>query len=103
MHTTVVYLSKNSLFPGGPFVMKEGQDRYILVGTLHGSFVDCSNSWPAIYTRIDEFSILQFIRKIVFNETITNSGKFSILFCCKMIPKITDKEKLYVPDPYYTS
>ena len=62
---------------GGPFVMKEAQDQYVLVGTLHGSFVDCSNKYPTIFTRIDEFSILQFIRKIVFNESlIADPGKF---------------------------
>ena len=62
---------------GGPFVMKGAQDQYVLVGTLHGSYVDCSNQWPTIFTRIDEFSILQFIRKIVFNESlIADSGKF---------------------------
>ena len=62
---------------GGPFVMKEAQDRYVLVGTLHGSYVDCSNNWPTIFTRIDEVSILQFIRKIVFNESlIADSGRF---------------------------
>merc|ERR1712051_850153 len=58
--------------------MKEAQDRYILVGTLHGSFQDCTNDWPTIYTRIDEFSILQFIRKVVFNEIITDSGTTTI-------------------------
>ena len=55
--------------------MKESQDRYVLVGTLHGSYVDCSNQWPTLYTRIDDFSVLQFLRKIVFNETIADSGK----------------------------
>ena len=55
--------------------MKEGKDRYILVGTLHGSFVECSNQWPTLYTRVDNYLILQFIRRIVFNETITDSGK----------------------------
>ena len=73
------------LFTGGPFVMKEAQDRYILVGTLHGSFQDCTNDWPTIYTRIDEFSILQFIRKVVFNEIITDSGtQVSILIMRKI-------------------
>ena len=65
---------------GGPFVMKESQDRYVLVGTLHGSYVDCSNQWPTIYTRIDDFSVLQFLRKIVFNETIADSGKFEFYY-----------------------
>ena len=63
---------------GGPFVIKESQDRYVLVGTLHGSYVDCSNQWPTLYTRIDDYSILQFLRKIIFNETIPDSGKFEL-------------------------
>ena len=61
---------------GGPFVIKESEDRYVLVGTLHGSYVDCSNLWPTIYSRIDDYSILQFLRKVIFNETIADSGKF---------------------------
>ena len=65
---------------GGPFVIKESQDRYVLVGTLHGSYVDCSNQWPTLYTRIDDYSILQFLRKIIFNETIPDSGKFEFYY-----------------------
>ena len=68
----------HTIFTGGPFIMKEGQDRYILVGILHGSFVECSNHWPTIYTRVDKYSILKFVRRIVFKETIPplNSGNF---------------------------
>ena len=65
---------------GGPFVIKESQDRYVLVGTLHGSYVDCSNQWPTLYTRIDDYSILQFLRKIIFNETIPDSGTFELYY-----------------------
>ena len=71
-----MFLNSLRFVLGGPFVIKESQDRYVLVGTLHGSYVDCSNQWPTLYTRIDDYSILQFLRKIFSNETIPDSGKF---------------------------
>ena len=74
---------KNFIFdyyPGGPFVVKqENEERYMLAGILHGSFKYCSSDWPTIYTRIDEPSILAFVRKIVFNEDIVSSSKRTVL------------------------
>merc|ERR1712080_113272 len=56
---------------GGPFIVKlKDEDRFILAGTLHGGFEECSHKWPTIYTRIDDYSILKFIKKVVFNEDI---------------------------------
>ena len=43
-----------------------------MVGTLHGSFKKCSREWPTIYTRIDDSSIMSFIRKIILNENVVD-------------------------------
>ena len=35
--------------------------RYVQVGTLHGSVNSCDNTYPGIYTRIEEPSIFNFV------------------------------------------
>ena len=63
-------------FSGGPFVTYlTKEDRFLLIGILHGAFAECSNELPAIFTRIDHYSILKFIRKIVFDEDIGEGTK----------------------------
>ena len=59
-------------FSGGPFVKYlPNEDRFLLIGILHGAFEECSNEQPTIYTRIDNFDILKFVQRIVFDEDIT--------------------------------
>ena len=56
---------------GGPLVtFLDEEKRFILLGTLHGGFRDCVNDFPNIYTRVDQYEILKFIRNKVFNEDL---------------------------------
>ena len=64
-------------FSGGPFVTwLEDKKRYFLIGSLHGSLQDCNcqvseeGCLPTLLTRIDECSVLKFIRKTIWNETL---------------------------------
>ena len=53
------------------------KDRFLLLGTLHGGLEDCTNNLdlPTIFTRIDHYSILSFVWKIVFDQEIKESSK----------------------------
>ena len=62
-------INEEASLSGGPFVVNDN-DRFILVGILHGAFTACSGKYPTIFTRIDDASILPFIRMIVFNEDL---------------------------------
>ena len=56
---------------GGPLVtFLDEEQRFILLGTLHGGFRDCVNDFPNIYTRVDRYEILKFVRNKVFNEDL---------------------------------
>ena len=50
------------LFTGGPVIAEEigafnGLVRFVLIGTVHGAFADCSNNLPGIYVHTDELKV----------------------------------------------
>ena len=52
--------------------------RFVLMGTIHGAFSDCSNDIPGIYVEVDDSSVLDFLHKEVYG-----SGLFRNLFQIK--------------------
>ena len=38
------------------------EKRYIQIGTIHGSVESCSNRYPGIYVRLEEPSVLEFLK-----------------------------------------
>ena len=48
--------------------------RFILIGTIHGAFTDCSNDIPGIYVQVDDLSVLGFIQKEVFGSVCDTRG-----------------------------
>ena len=50
------------LFRYEPYNGNLSDFRYVQIGTLHGSVNSCDNTYPGIYSRIEEPSILAFIK-----------------------------------------
>ena len=44
------------------------EQRFVLIGTIHGAFGKCDNKLPGIYVMVDKFSILQFLYKEAFGS-----------------------------------
>lgn len=62
---------------GGPavYLNEHGQRRYIQIGIIQGGDFSCSPIMPGIYIRIEEQSILRFIRMAILDIT----GNFSLV------------------------
>ena len=43
--------------------------RFILIGTIHGAFTDCSNDLPGIYVQVDDLSVLGFLHKEAYGSS----------------------------------
>lgn len=74
------------LFRYEPFNGNLSDYRYVQIGTLHGSINSCDNAYPGIYSRLEEPSILEFVKskgKIHGNHIFTapSVGKFCELVC----------------------
>ena len=92
-------------FSGGPFIVeveeyKKGtnEGRFLLIGSLHGAFDDdCSNGLdlPTIFTRIDQHTILKFIRKVVFNEEISEDQSTWIESSYTVVCDTSDKSNRF--------
>ena len=69
-------------FLGGPVVVEEidaldGSVRFVLMGTVHGAFADCSNDMPGIFVETDEVSVLQFLHQEVYGSGLSKNVFFS--------------------------
>ena len=54
---------------GGPVVAYIAEaERYVLVGTVHGAFSECSNELPGLYVEADDASVLEFLQKETFGS-----------------------------------
>ena len=54
---------------GGPVVSFDNtENRFFLLGTIHGAFEECQNRLPGIYVEADDLSILTFLHKEVFGS-----------------------------------
>ena len=79
----IIFPHKLFLFSGGPVTAFEpdalgrGVGRYLLIGTVHGAFEDCSNRHPGIFVKTDELSVLEFLQKEVFGQGLF----YLVLFC----------------------
>ena len=55
------------IFTGGPVVAFDtealGVGRFILIGTVHGAFEECSNDIPGIFVETDDLTVLEFLQK----------------------------------------
>ena len=43
--------------------------RFILIGTIHGAFTDCSNDLPGIYVEVGDLSVLGFLHKEAYGSS----------------------------------
>lgn len=65
---------------GGPIVFfqpgeKSGRDRFVQVGTVQGGIGKCGDaSFPAIYVRLEDKEVLEFIKSSLDSKT-------GMLFC----------------------
>ncbi len=46
----------------------EGSVRFMLMGTVHGAFSDCSNDIPGIFVEADDLTVLEFLHKEVLGS-----------------------------------
>ena len=58
---------------GGPVIAEEtdafeGSVRFVLMGTVHGAFADCSNGIPGIFVETDDVSVLNFLYKEAYGS-----------------------------------
>ena len=71
---TLVYNNQKLFFhSGGPVVIEETNvfgefPRFMLLGTIHGSFSACSNSFPGIFVETDDISVLEFLHKQAYGS-----------------------------------
>ena len=62
---------------GGPLFRYEfyngslSEKRYVQIGVVHGSVISCSPRFPGIYARLEEPSILEFVKSIGRNNSRT--------------------------------
>ena len=76
---TILALKLVFLFSGGPVIAFErdaigrGVGRFLLVGTVHGAFEDCSNEHPGIFVESDDLSVLEFLQKEAFGRGLISS------------------------------
>ena len=45
-----------------------GFPRFVLLGTVHGAFHDCSNDLPGIFVETDDLSVLEFLYKEAYGS-----------------------------------
>ena len=69
----IFFYIKIFCFPGGPVVVEESNafgesPRFMLLGTIHGSFTACSNSFPGIFVETDDVTVLEFLYKEVYGS-----------------------------------
>ena len=69
-------------FLGGPVIAEEtdafeGFVRFVLMGTVHGAFADCSNDIPGIFIEADDISVLNFLYKEAYGSGMFNFFKMS--------------------------
>ena len=63
---------------GGPLFRHEfyngsqSEKRYVQIGVVHGSVISCSPRFPGIYARLEEPSILEFVKSLgrTYNRTV---------------------------------
>ena len=71
---SISHLLKYYLISGGPVVAYEDNafedkfGRFVLMGTIHGAFFECSNDLPGIYVEVDDSSILEFLYKEAYSS-----------------------------------
>ena len=60
------------ILTGGPVIAYDseavGVGRFILIGTVHGAFEECSNDIPGIFVETDALAVLEFLQKEVFGR-----------------------------------
>ena len=102
-----VHRSIFSFFQGGPVVTWfPEENRYFLIGIVHGSFFDCSNILPGIFVQVDEISVLKFLRKEIFGDnnakltTLPQSTKTTTVI--KNCPDDSDEERCNHQCPGFT-
>ena len=71
MYNSIAEIFSNKIiksinFPGGPVIVEEsnsfeGNPRFVLLGTVHGAFSDCSNDIPGIFVQSDDLTVLEFL------------------------------------------
>ena len=88
------FLIESITFAGGPVIVEEsnsfeGQPRFVLMGTVHGSFLDCSNDIPGIFVATDNIGVLEFLYKESFG-----SGVWQILLRLYLYYNMV---KIYIP------
>ena len=96
-----------SFFKGGPIVTWfPKENRYFLIGIVHGAFFDCSNILPGIFVQVDEISVLNFLRKEIFGDNTTqittlpqSSKTTTVITNC---PDDSDEERCNHQCPGYT-
>ena len=96
-----------SFFKGGPIVTWfPEENRFFLIGIVHGGFFDCSNILPGIFVQVDEISVLNFLRKEIFGDnttqitTLSQSSKTTtVITNC---PDDSDEERCKHQCPGYT-
>ena len=57
--------------------------RFILIGTIHGAFTDCSNDLPGIYIEVDDLSVLGFLHKEAYGSS-KSENDHDIQHKCKL-------------------
>merc|ERR1711963_354335 len=78
------------LFRYEPYNGNLSDYRYVQIGTLHGSVNDCENTYPGIYSRIEEPSILEFLKsegevngKLIYSTTDVFDCRWSLWTNCE--------------------
>ena len=65
--------NQNFIISGGPVIVEESHafgnfPRFVLLGTVHGAFHDCSNDLPGIFVETDDLSVLEFLYKEAYGS-----------------------------------
>ena len=55
--------------------------RFILIGTIHGAFTDCSNDLPGIYIEVDDLSVLEFLHKEAYGSSKSENDHVTLHGC----------------------
>ena len=60
------------IFLGGPLIILNKDElngeRFVLLGTIHGAFTECTTDLPSIFVEVDDLKILDFLYKKVFGS-----------------------------------
>ena len=44
------------------------EERYVILGTVHGAFTECTSELPSIFVEVDDVTVLKFLYAEVFGS-----------------------------------